>query len=99
MPYFLQRIQRHARGAIIITDPERPYDSERDTVMCAHCQKHWIPEPGSGRERGWCLRCNGPTCGQQVCNEHCIPWEKRIEVMEGKHRQDRNLIQLLKHWH
>lgn len=40
---------------------------ERDTLSCVHCGGHWVVVPGSGRTRGWCMKCKGPTCGKQAC--------------------------------
>jgi len=37
-----------------------------DTLMCIHCQQHWEVMPGSGRRRGYCMNCNGPTCGKKA---------------------------------
>ncbi len=56
--------------------------TERHTLQCVHCGMHWVPEPGSGRVRGFCLRCHGVTCGKPVCDV-CLPYEARIELMEG----------------
>lgn len=60
---------------------------ESDTLMCMHCQMHWQVQPGSGKQRGWCLNCGGPTCGKQKCEEECVPFMRAIEDME---RQSRN---------
>lgn len=59
---------------------------EGETVMCVHCQRHWKVEPGSGRRRGYCLNCNGPTCGKQACETSCVPFEKAIEEQEARGR-------------
>jgi len=59
---------------------------EGETLMCAHCQKHWRLQPGSGMERGWCARCNGPTCGKKHCETTCVPFERALELMESKNR-------------
>ena len=40
---------------------------ERDTLQCVHCGFHWMVIPGSGRRRGWCMKCNGPSCGAEEC--------------------------------
>ena len=50
--------------------------------MCVHCQMHWIIQPGSGMQRGFCLSCDGPTCGKQNCEENCTPFMKTIEALE-----------------
>lgn len=47
------------------------------TMQCVHCGAHWTVIPGSGKKRGWCMRCNGPFCGAQC--EACVPVEQRLE--------------------
>ena len=37
------------------------------------------------RQRGFCFRCMGPTCGHAAC-ARCIPFEARMEAMEGSRR-------------
>ncbi len=84
-PAFLRHSVRRPNGHILITDPDGG-DSGGDTVMCVHCQMHWIIKPGSGRSRGFCFNCGGVTCGKQGCEEHCVPFEKAIEEMEARGR-------------
>lgn len=55
---------------------------ELETLRCVHCGLHWVRVPGSGRKRGFCMRCNGVTCGAEACDP-CVPYEARIELMEG----------------
>lgn len=43
------------------------------------------PKPDTGRRRGFCFRCMGPTCGQGKCVK-CIPFEAQLEAMEGTRR-------------
>lgn len=71
---------RKASGHIILTDPEFGV-KEYDTLTCVHCQHVWTPIKGSGIERGFCMKCKGPTCGHENCNE-CYPWEKRMDDYE-----------------
>lgn len=71
-----------AAGHIVITDPEAPQPIERETLQCVHCGCHWVPKPGSGSVRGFCMRCAGVTCGAKACDP-CVPFEARIEIMEG----------------
>ena len=52
---------------------------EHDTLQCVHCGMHWEIKPGSGKERGFCLKCMGPTCGKQQCEASCIPDDMRVE--------------------
>jgi len=68
---------RRAAGHITIVDPERP-TIEHDTLQCMHCQRHWIVRPGSGRQRGWCLKCNGPLCGVEQCMKECVPFMAKV---------------------
>ena len=71
-----------AAGSIIIVEPDRP-PIERDTLQCVHCGGHWSLAPGSGKQRGWCTRCNGPHCGRAKCWE-CRPLMRRIEEQEQR---------------
>lgn len=68
-----------------------PLDSDRvvtqDTVQCVHCGGHWIWQPGSGRRRGFCMRCNGFTCGAERCNA-CVPLEQWLENVEAGRPED-----------
>lgn len=82
-PAHLEHTARRVKGHYEISGPLLPDQMpEGDTLMCVHCQCHWAIRPGSGTKRGFCLRCNGPTCGKQDCETRCIPFEKAIEAME-----------------
>lgn len=39
-------------------------------------------EAGSGKKRGWCMRCAAATCGQHKCDQ-CIHWKKKMELIES----------------
>lgn len=98
MTAFLQHTSPKAKGAFLIVDPSSSGDGwtqNYDTVQCVHCQKHWAIEPGSGKRRGYCLNCGGPTCGARPCEEHCIPAEKMLEMMEAKFRADTDYDRIL----
>lgn len=71
-------------GRFVLSDPgaDKPL-LEATTVQCVHCGGHYIPRPGSGNVRGFCMRCNGPVCGPG-CAE-CVPVEVLLENYE-KHR-------------
>lgn len=58
---------------------------EHDTFTCPHCNKVCIVRPGSGTHRGFCFRCNGPTCGGNRC-QVCVPFERKLEAMENRYR-------------
>ena len=77
----IPQIQRS--GEVAVTDDRgmREYRS----FVCAHCNRIIIVKPGSGRQRGFCLLCQRPTCGHAACG-HCVPWEAKLEAMEGRRR-------------
>lgn len=68
-------------GTLHIYDCDGP-EQTFDTVQCCHCQRHWVYVPGSGRKRGFCLKCNGITCGEPACDA-CVPVEQRLENIEA----------------
>lgn len=55
---------------------------EGQTLQCSHCQHTWILKKGSGRERGFCTKCMGYTCGKPECDE-CVPIEQRCSNIEA----------------
>ena len=56
---------------------------EHDAMQCVHCQRTWRFIRGSGRERGWCARCGGVTCGSKACMD-CLHFERRAELAEAR---------------
>jgi hypothetical protein len=64
-------------GTVIIVQAAGP-TIMRDTLQCSHCMVHWTVQPGSGRHRGWCTKCNGPLCGAEKCMRNCVPFEKKV---------------------
>jgi len=52
------------------------------THQCCHCGGHFVSVKGSGKTRGFCLRCSKVTCGAPECDP-CIPFEKKLESLEG----------------
>lgn len=61
-----------------------------ETLQCRHCQMHWQVMPGSGKRRGWCPHCAGPTCGAAKC-EPCDPFEAKLERIESAARLSESL--------
>lgn len=53
------------------------------TYMCRHCNAHFLVETGSGKKRGWCTHCGGPTCGSAACAK-CKPLEQWLDEVERK---------------
>lgn len=62
------RPTRGRRSGVVVS---KPYDgsaeTQFDTWQCVHCSLTQRHEPGSGRLRGYCLRCPGFTCGRPEC--------------------------------
>jgi hypothetical protein len=69
-------VRRPAGHVIIVGDGPK---IERDTLQCCHCGGHWIVEPGSGRRRGFCLKCNAVHCGGPNCWV-CRPHQRLIDT-------------------
>lgn len=75
------RLNKTEAGLIVVSDPgsDKPL-LETKTLQCVHCGGHWIPQPGSGRVRGWCSNCHGPICGPGCVV--CVPTEQLLENIE-----------------
>ena len=58
---------------------------EIDTFTCPHCNAIQLIRPGSGTQRGYCFRCNKPTCGKEGCLT-CVPFERKLEEVEQRYR-------------
>lgn len=67
-------------GYFEIHDPDAKRIVSGETLQCVHCGAHWVIQPGSGKIRGFCLRCNGPICGPGCAA--CVPIERQLELME-----------------
>lgn len=65
-------------GTVIVCAPSGK-EYEADTAMCVHCGTHWEVVAGSGRKRGYCMKCMGVTCGQHKCDA-CDPYIRRFEL-------------------
>ncbi len=81
MAYVLRHGVLRPHGVGILADPDLPHEVQRDHLQCCHCQRVWVVEPGSGKKRGFCSKCNQVTCGAMEC-ETCIPFEKKLELYE-----------------
>lgn len=84
-PPVLQRSVRRPAGYVETTGPTGTESGE--TLMCVHCQMHWVVQPGSKRKRGFCFKCAGPTCGKERCETRCVPFEKELEEIEARARR------------
>ena len=52
-----------------------------DLCQCIHCEALFPFVRGSGVTRGWCMGCNGMTCGRPCCDP-CVNRRQMIENME-----------------
>ncbi len=75
-PFGNVQYEAKAAGAVIVDGQE-----VASTLQCGHCGRHFVSIKGSGRRRGFCLRCDKVTCGSPQC-DICIPFEKQLETME-----------------
>lgn len=78
------------QGYLIITDPCAP-PVEADTFTCCHCNRIVIvppaPQPMPG---GFCRMCMKPCC--DLCaDKGCTPFERKLEAMEQRARDQRSL--------
>jgi len=51
------------------------------TKQCVHCGGHFVSVKGSGVTRGYCMRCNGITCGSSTCDS-CLPFELQLDMVD-----------------
>ena len=84
------KLQKDGLAYIIITDPEAG-TVEHDCYLCCHCQRMVVVVPGSGKQRSWCHMCNAGTCGGPACVKGCVPFEAKLEAMEGTRRFWKNV--------
>jgi hypothetical protein len=78
-----------AKGHVIVDGREVD-----ETLQCVHCAKHWAVRHGSGIRRGFCLKCQGPTCGTPACCR-CAPFEARLELREAEEQGKQAVINRL----
>ncbi len=77
-------------GFIEITDLDGKI-TRQETVQCNHCGCHWVHNPGSGKIRGYCSKCNGYFCGPACAK--CVPTEQLLENIEqGKPLDHRSTV-------
>lgn len=79
--------ERKAKGYFIVDGRE-----VAATLQCCHCNAHFLSVRGSRIIRGFCMRCYSITCGKKECDV-CIPFEKKISLIEKSKRINRKLIQ------
>lgn len=86
---------RHNAGVFIeISGESDKFSTNEDAIQCIHCGFTWVLQLNSGRERGWCMNCLGPTCGKERCETVCQHIEAFIEAIEAKSRIKENIDRL-----
>ena len=53
------------------------------TLKCCHCGGHFEVVRGSGRKRGFCMKCMDVTCMEPACVTQCVPEEKYLLQREA----------------
>lgn len=61
------------------------------TFTCAHCQHVHEIMIGAPMDWGYCRRCMAPVCPNPACNDHCDPFEKKLERSEARGRLLRDM--------
>ncbi len=92
MPEGISELHKYNKpsGQFIVSDPIRGV-KEYYSASCCHCGFNWWVIPGSGRKRGWCMKCMHLTCGKKECME-CVPRQDQLNLMAG----DKKAIQRYK---
>lgn len=71
-------------GTLISTPADGGPVVVSDTVSCVHCAFTWQFIPGSGRRRGWCMKCHGIVCGRPACVAlGCVHREQLLDNIEA----------------
>jgi len=68
---------RNPSGFILADDIEIA-----QTRQCGHCNTHHVCVKGSGKLRGFCMKCNSWLCGAPACIAECRPFEQKMEAFE-----------------
>jgi hypothetical protein len=69
------------RGVLISQAYEGGPQVHVDLCQCIHCEGVFPFVRGSGVRRGWCMNCNGMTCGRACCDP-CVNHRQMLENME-----------------
>lgn len=74
-------------GTVAVVGGDGP-EYQRDSVMCGHCNRHGLYQPGCGAKLGKCQ-----SCGQTVCPDcarieesrvgPCLCLERRLDLYEA----------------
>lgn len=73
--------EKGGRGTLVLDD--RPNGGELrqfDTATCVHCNRVVVLNQWRKRERGRCERCHAYICDDPICNTHCTPIGRALEL-------------------
>ena len=57
----------------------------RETLTCSHCNQIFA-KPGPADPAGFCHMCFKPVCLKCGKLDRCVPFEKKLEIMEQRAR-------------
>lgn len=72
----------HSRGFGVLTDAFGREISSTETYTCAHCNIVGVVK----NDTAVCKKCMRRVCTRKDCNLHCVPFEKKEELL-GKIRK------------
>lgn len=77
-----------------ITKMEGVTIEEEDTFTCAHGNEVVFVKPMQDPSEmgGFCRMCMAHICAKCAADGRCIPFEKKLEAMEGRDRFRRALV-------
>lgn len=82
-------IHGHKPSSYFVTADRAGNKVEGECRQCVHCMYTWEYQPGSGIERGYCLRCGGFICARP----ECIIEQKRLtDLMQLRYNQTRTCV-------
>jgi hypothetical protein len=82
-------IHGHKPNAYFVTASGDGKKIEGECRQCVHCQYSWEYHPGSGVERGYCLRCGGFLCARAECMAQQL---RLIEILQRRYNQTRSCV-------
>lgn len=82
-------IHGYKPNAYFVRTDENGIKIEGECRQCVHCQHTWEYSPGSGTQRGYCLRCGGFICARPEC---LLQQKQLVELMQLRYNQTRTCV-------
>jgi len=80
-------IHGHKPNGYFVTADGNGHKIEGESRQCVHCQYTWEYHPGSGIQRGYCLKCDGFMCARPECQQEqielCSAWLARTSKVRS----------------